>query len=88
MSNDQPVVVPEGADHVIRQGRALSRAIEALEAIEPSGGFERAGARLLVKAYKRRLREIIGNAPTWVGNRIFDATASIRDRGAVLFGNN
>jgi len=51
-------------DQVIRQGRALVRAVEALETIEPSDDSERASARLLVQAYKRRLRAIIGAAPS------------------------
>jgi hypothetical protein len=41
-------------DRVLRQGRALVRAIEALGTIEPSGPFERPLARLLMAAYKRR----------------------------------
>jgi hypothetical protein len=50
-------------DRIIAQGRALVRAIEALGAIWPTGPFERALARLLVAAYKRRLRGIVAAAP-------------------------
>ena len=50
---------PELTDPIILQGRALVRAIEALGTIQPSGPFERALARLLVAAYKRRLRGIV-----------------------------
>ena len=75
-------------DRVIRQGRALVRAIEALEIIEPSASFEHAIAGLLVKAYKRRLRAIVGAVPTWAGDRILAASESIPDRRAALFGNN
>ena len=88
MSNDQPVDVPDDAARLIRQGRALVRAIEALQIIEPSDDSERASTHLLVKAYKLRLREIIGTAPTWIGNRIFEALQSFPDRKAVLFGEN
>jgi hypothetical protein len=88
MSDDQRLIVPEGADRMIRQGPALVRAIEALEAIEPADDSERARARLLVKTYKLRLRGIIGTAPTWIGNRIFTASESIPDPAAALFGDN
>jgi len=47
-------------DHPISQGRAL------VCAIEPNGPFERALARLLMAAYKRRLRAIVKVAPVWV----------------------
>jgi hypothetical protein len=50
----------------IAQGCALVRAIEALSTIEPSGPFERALARLLMAAYKRRLRAIVPAAPAWI----------------------
>ena len=48
----------ELTSRIIAQGRALVRAIEALGTIEPTGPFERALARLLIAAYKRRLRAI------------------------------
>ncbi|MBD3309542.1 hypothetical protein GF348_24395 [candidate division KSB3 bacterium] len=47
-------------DRIIRQGRALVRAIESLTTIDP---FERAIAGLLVAAYKRRLRGIVELVP-------------------------
>jgi hypothetical protein len=56
----------ELTDRIILQGRALVHAIEALGTIQPSGPFERALARLLMAAYKRRLRGIVKLAPTWV----------------------
>ena len=45
MPNDPrepPIDTGEGAERVIQQGRALVRAIQALETIEPSAWFERA----------------------------------------------
>ena len=72
------MVVDDLTDRTIVQ----SRAIEALETVEPSIGFERAIARLVVKACKRRLRTTIGTAPAWVGDRIFDASESTPDQGA------
>jgi hypothetical protein len=47
------VTDPELTDHILRQGRALVRAIEALGTIQPFGPFERALACLLMDAYKR-----------------------------------
>ena len=57
---------PELTDHIIAQGRAFVRAIESLGTIEPTRPIERALARLLVAAYKRRLRAIVEAAPAWV----------------------
>jgi hypothetical protein len=39
-------------DRILRQGRALIRAIKALGIVQPTGPFERALARLLMAAYK------------------------------------
>ena len=41
-------------DRILTQARTLLRAIQALSTIQPSGPFERALARLLMAAYKRR----------------------------------
>ena len=56
------------------EGKAPVRAIEALSTIQPSGPFERALARLLMAAYKRRLRGIVNLAPTWVSDEILSAS--------------
>jgi len=55
--------------HTLTQGRALVRAIEALGTIDPSGPIERAAARLLLYAYKRRLRGVVEAAPSWMVGR-------------------
>jgi hypothetical protein len=57
------MIDPAPTDRIIAQGRALVRAIEALGTIEPTGPFERALARLLMAAYKRRLRAIVKVVP-------------------------
>ena len=88
MPNDPPVADPEGADRVIRQGRALVGAVEALGIIEPSAWSERAIAGLLLEAYKRRLRAILGVAPAWVGDRILGASESIQEARSALLGEN
>jgi hypothetical protein len=55
---------PALTDRIMAQGKALVRAIEALASTEPTGPFERALARLLMAAYKRRLRAIVKVVPT------------------------
>jgi hypothetical protein len=54
---------PELTAHVIRQGKALVRAIKSLSTIEPTGPIERFIVGLLLPAYKRRLRAIVEAAP-------------------------
>jgi hypothetical protein len=60
-------------DQIIAQGRALVRAIEAMDIIIPTGRFERWQTRLLQTAYKYRLRGIIKAAPAWVAEQILSA---------------
>jgi hypothetical protein len=74
---------PTLTDHLMSQGRALVRAIEALGTIEPTGPFGWALARLLMAAYKRRLRGIVEAAPAWVSEEIL--SASERGKAAPLF---
>ena len=83
------VTNPAPTDHLISQGRAPVRAIEALGTIEPTGAFERALPRLLMAAYKRRRRAIVKVAPTWVSQEMLSASERIGDERAVLwFGEN
>ena len=67
----------ELAENIIEQGPALLDAIEGLRVIEPSGWFERAIPRLLLAAYRRRLKMIIATVPTWVGGRILCAAEGV-----------
>ena len=55
MSRDDP----ELTDRILRQGRALVLATEALGTVKPTVNFRPALARLLMTAYKRRLRGIV-----------------------------
>jgi hypothetical protein len=64
----------ELTDRVLIQGKALARAIAAMETIEPSGWFERAIAGLLLLAYRRRLRGIVETAPEWMAKEIRSAS--------------
>jgi hypothetical protein len=77
------VADPAHTDRIILQGRALVRAIEALGTIQPTGLFERALARLLMAAYKRRLRAIVKVVPTWVSEEML--STSERGKAAPLF---
>jgi hypothetical protein len=61
-------------DHIISQGSALVRAVEALDEIKPSGWFERMLARLLLAAYKRRLHGILDAVPGWVRAKILNTS--------------
>ena len=79
------MTIPDPTDRILRQGRALVRAIEALGTIEPTGPFERALARLLQAAYKRRLRAIVATVPDWVAEEILSASEHIGDDRPVLW---
>lgn len=46
----------------LQQGQALTRAIEAMETIEPTEPIERLQVWFLLQAYQRRLRAIVGAA--------------------------
>ena len=73
-------------DQIIVQGRALVRAIEAMDIITPTGWFERWQTRLLQTAYKYRLRGLIKAAPAWVAEQILSASESIGEDRAVVCG--
>jgi hypothetical protein len=68
------VTISDPTDRIIAQGKALVRAIEALGTIQPTGPFERALARLLMAAYKRRLRGIVAAAPAWVSGEMLSTS--------------
>ena len=59
MGSHQQQGINSGHNDCIKQGKALVRAIEGLDAVEPSGLMERALVELLLAAYKRRLRSIV-----------------------------
>jgi hypothetical protein len=79
------MVDPATTDRIIRQGRALVRAIEGLSEIEPGGPIERFIAGLLLAAYRRRLRGIVEDAPAWVVEKILSASERIGDDRAALW---
>jgi hypothetical protein len=77
------VTIPDPTGRIILQARALVRAIEALATIQPSGPFERAPARVLMAAYKQRLRGIVAAAPAWASEEML--STSERGKAAPLF---
>ena len=80
--NNQDCTNP--TDQIIAQGRALVRAIEAMDIITPTSRFEHWQTRLLQTAYKYRLRGIIKAAPAWVAEEILSASERVgNDRAAV-----
>jgi hypothetical protein len=76
-------------ERILRQGKALVRAIEALETIEPTGPIERVQAWFLLQAYRRRLRGIVEPAPEWMAEEILSASERVGDdRAAVWLSEN
>jgi len=55
---------------IIAQGRALARAIQALNEIDSKQPFEREMAQIFQNAYRRCLQDIIASAPPRVGEEI------------------
>jgi hypothetical protein len=75
-------------ERILEQGHALVRAIDALEAVEPTGWLERSQVWLLLQAY-RRLRAIVGAALDWLAEKILSASQEIgKDRPAVWLSEN
>lgn len=72
-------------EKILEQGKALVRAIEALETIQKSGPLERAMVWLLLEAYRHRLREIIKAAPSWMGEEILSASEGIGEKRAAIW---
>ena len=73
----------ELTERILRQGKALVRAIEALETIDPSGLPERLIVRVLLDVYRRRLRGIVALAPSWMGEEILSASEGIDEHRPV-----
>ena len=79
----------ETADRIIRQGRALVKAIEGLSEVDPGGPIERLMIRMLLDSYKQRLRALIGALPAWAVEKILSAGESVGDdRAAVWVSRN
>jgi hypothetical protein len=76
---------PTHTDHIIEQGRALVRAIEALGTIGPTGPIEQFLVWFLQSAYKHRLRAIVKAVPSWVTEEILSASQHIGEDRAVLW---
>lgn len=64
---------------LIAQGRALARAIQALNEIDSKQPFEREMAQIFQNAYRRCLQDIIASAPPRVGEEILDSEEFTQD---------
>jgi hypothetical protein len=79
----------ELVNRVIRQGRALVKAIEGLSEVDPTGPIERLMIRMLLDSYKQRLQALVAALPAWAVERILSASEySEDDRAAVWMSNN
>ncbi len=73
-------LVPTGtASQIIAEGRALVRAIAAMNASAPTGHLARRKTRLLQVEYRHRLREIIRVAPAWIAEEILGTAELVGD---------
>ncbi|MFW6126337.1 MAG: hypothetical protein ACOC58_04450 [Chloroflexota bacterium] len=75
----------ETTERILRQGKALVRAIEALETIQKSGPLERALVWFVLEANRHRLREIIKAAPSWMGEEILSASQVVGSSRAAVW---
>jgi len=64
---------------IVEQVKALVRAIESLDIIEPDSPWERQVAVLLRAAYRRRLQEIAETAPASISKEILSACDEIHE---------
>jgi len=81
MLDDQTMTHLDLTDGILRQGKALVRAIEALGTIDPSGPVERAAAGgVQAQAAGRR-----GGCARLVTEEIPSASERVGDRRAVLY---
>ena len=76
---------PELTDRILRQGRALVRAIGTLGTIPPSDPFKHVLACLLIVAYQRQLRAIAVATPVCVSEEILSVSERTGDDRAVLW---
>jgi hypothetical protein len=67
------------ADRIIRQGRALVKAIEGLSEVDPGGLIERLMIRMLLDSYKQRLDAPITALPAWAVEEILSASEYSED---------
>jgi hypothetical protein len=83
------MTTPALTDRILRQGKALVRAVDALGTVEPDDPFERALTRLLLAAYKRRLQGTVEAVPAWVSEQILSASERVSaERLAAWSGEN
>ena len=69
----------EAASKIIAEGRALVRAIAAIDTSVPGDPIEHRQARLLQVEYRHCLRELLRAVPAWVAEEILSASEQIGD---------
>jgi hypothetical protein len=77
--------VKEVTECVLEQGKALVRAIEALETVEAAGPVERVQAWFLLEAYRRRLWGLVEVAPPWATEEMLSASERIGSERAAVW---
>jgi hypothetical protein len=75
----------ETADRIIRQGRALVKAIEGLSEVDPGGPIERLMIRMLLDSYKQRLDALITALPAWAVEKILSVSEYSEDGRAAVW---
>ncbi|MFW6116541.1 MAG: hypothetical protein ACOC6F_02335 [bacterium] len=75
----------EGTERILEQRKALVRAIELLDTVEPGGPIEEVMTWLLLKAYRRCLRAIVASTAAWVCGEILSASERSGDDRPVLW---
>ena len=78
---DDELVPTAAVNQIIAQGRALVRAIAAMDTSVPGDPTERRRARLLQVEYRHRLRELLRAVPAWVAEEILGPLEQIEDDG-------
>jgi hypothetical protein len=75
----------ETADRIIRQGRALVKAIEGLSEVDPGGLIERLMIRMLLDSYKQRLQALTAALPAWAVEKILSVSEYVGDDRAAAW---
>jgi hypothetical protein len=75
----------ELVNRIIRQGRALVKAIEGLSEVDPTGPIERLMIRMLLDSYKQRLQALTAALPAWAVEKILSASERVGDDRAALW---
>ena len=73
------MAVPQVTDSHIHDANALVRAFESLETVDSKGPCETTASLVLLKVYRRRLRGVGAETPSWVAEEILGASDRTSD---------